>query len=281
MTWEVPSQLVSERIPSLQILRSISKRIFKHLSKKISFILTLPFSKGSHLVRPGNRVQYIGSGISEGRFCNYACIMFKNYTNKFSPYGDMPPTRETACKSTGPIGVPRHLLALRHEGSNTGSNDPIEDVEAKVEQLQTELRHWNRVWVEDGQHINELAADVIRLQDELSEWDLAVDWAVNSRSIAWDREAKARARVTELSAALDNLQVYCNTLHEEVHVLYARLHPDVHSDTALGSGPSGTTNEGLDEELDLFSLLLPWTWLTNGLLRQEMEQQRVMKIRIV
>jgi hypothetical protein len=121
-----------------------------------------------------------------------------------------------------------------------------------VEQLQTELRHRNRVWAQDGQRIAELAADVRRLQDELSEWDLAVDWAVKSRSIAWDREAKARARVTELSAALDNLQVYSNTLHEDVHVLYARLHPDVPFDAAMGAGPSGTTNEGHDEELDLF-----------------------------
>ena len=113
------------------------------------------------------------------------------------------------------------------------------------------------MWAEDGQRINELAADVRRLQDELSERDLAVDWAVNSRSIAWDHGAKARARVTDLSAALDNLQVYCNTLHEEVHVQYSRLHPEVHSDTALGAGPSRTANEGLDDELDLFSLLLP------------------------
>jgi hypothetical protein len=98
-----------------------------------------------------------------------------------------------------------------------------------------------------------LSADVRRLQDELAKRDLAIDWAVNSRSVAWDREAKARARVTELSAALDSLQVYCNTLHEEVHVLYARLHPDVPSDTtAMGAGPSGIANERTDEELDLF-----------------------------
>jgi hypothetical protein len=77
--------------------------------------------------------------------------------------------------------------------------------------------------------------------------------AVNSRSIAWDREAKARARVAELSAAVDNLQVYCNTLHEEVHVLYSRLHPDVPADpVGLGAGPSGTAGEGLGGELDLF-----------------------------
>jgi hypothetical protein len=49
--------------------------------------------------------------------------------------------------------------------------------------------------------------------------------------------------------------VYCNTLHEEVHVLYARLHPDVPSDDAeMGAGPSGTANEGPDGELDLFRL---------------------------
>jgi hypothetical protein len=59
--------------------------------------------------------------------------------------------------------------------------------------------------------------------------------------------------VAELSAALDSLQVYCNTLHEEVHVLYARLHPNVPSDVAaMGAGSSGTTNEGPDGELDLF-----------------------------
>jgi hypothetical protein len=62
--------------------------------------------------------------------------------------------------------------------------------------------------------MNELRADARHLQVELAERDLAIDWAVNTRSIAWDREAKARARVAELSAAIANLQVYCNTLHE-------------------------------------------------------------------
>jgi hypothetical protein len=145
-------------------------------------------------------------------------------------------TRKATRKSTGPFGVPCHQLAPIHEGSSSGSNDPIGDLEAKVEQLRTELRHRNRVWAQDSQCIAELSADVRRLQDVLSKRDLAVDWAVNSRSIAWDREAKARACVTEHSAALDSLQVYCNTLHEEVHVLYARLHPDVPSDTAAIGG---------------------------------------------
>jgi hypothetical protein len=53
--------------------------------------------------------------------------------------------------------------------------------------------------------------------------------------------------VEELSASLENLQAYCNTLHEEMHVLDNRLHPDVPPDVAvMGVGPSGTTNEGPD-----------------------------------
>jgi hypothetical protein len=59
--------------------------------------------------------------------------------------------------------------------------------------------------------------------------------------------------VDELSTALDSLQVYCNTLHEEVHVLYSRLHPDVPADPiGMGAGPSGTAGEALGGELDLF-----------------------------
>jgi hypothetical protein len=166
----------------------------------------------------------------------------------------MPPrTRKTARKSTGPIGMPRHQLAPRHEDSSSGSNDPIGDLEAQVEHLRTELRHRNSVWVEDGQRKSELRTDIRHLQDKLAERDLALDWAINSSSIAWDREAKARARVEELSTAMDNLQVYCNTLHEEVHELYSRLHPDVPTDpVGMGAGPSGTTGEAFGGKLDLF-----------------------------
>jgi hypothetical protein len=52
------------------------------------------------------------------------------------------------------------------------------------------------------------------------ERDRAIDWAVNSRSIASDCEATDRARVEELSVALENLHAYNSTLYEEVHVLY-------------------------------------------------------------
>jgi hypothetical protein len=139
----------------------------------------------------------------------------KNYANKTFPLREMPPrTRKTARKSTGPIGVPRYQLAPSHEDSSSGSNDPIGDLEAQVEQLRSELRHRSDIWVANGEIINELRTAICHLQDQLAERDLALDWAVNSRSLAWAKEARARARVEELSSAVDNLQVYCNTLHE-------------------------------------------------------------------
>jgi hypothetical protein len=87
---------------------------------------------------------------------------------------------------------------------------------------------------------------------------MAIDWAVNSRSFSWDCEAKALARVAELSTSLESLQAYCNTLHEEVHVLYDRLHPNVPPDVAaMGAGPSGTVNGGFDGGLTFLEPLLP------------------------
>jgi hypothetical protein len=165
----------------------------------------------------------------------------------------LPRTRKTAHKSTGPIGVPRHQLAPRHEDSSSDSNDPIGDLEAQVDQLRAELHRRNDIWVANGERINELRAGIRYLQDQLAERDLALDWAINSRSLAWAKEAKAWARVEELSSAVDNLQVYCNTLHEEDHVLYSQLHPNVPADpVGTEAGPSGTAGEAFGGELDLF-----------------------------
>jgi hypothetical protein len=100
-------------------------------------------------------------------------------------------TRRTARKHTGPIGVPCHQLAPRHDNSSSGSNDPIGDLEAQVELLQSELRHRNDLWVTDGERINKLRAAIRYLQDQLVKRDLALDWAVNSRPFAWAKEAKA------------------------------------------------------------------------------------------
>jgi hypothetical protein len=118
-----------------------------------------------------------------------------------------------------------------------------------VEQLRSELRHRNNLWVADGERINKLRTDICHLQDQLAERDLALDWAVNSHSLACAKEAKARARVEELSLAMDNLQVYCNTLHEEVHVLYSQLHPNVPADPVeMEAEPSGVAGEALGGE---------------------------------
>jgi uncharacterized small protein (DUF1192 family) len=101
--------------------------------------------------------------------------------------------------------VPRHQLAPRHEGSSSGSNDPIGDLEARVEQLRSELRHRNRARDQDSHRIAELSAEVSRLQCEISKRDTTIDWVVNSCSFAWDCEAKALACVAELSASLESL----------------------------------------------------------------------------
>jgi hypothetical protein len=78
---------------------------------------------------------------------------------------------------------------------------------------------------------------------------------VNSRLLAWAKEAKARARVEELSSAMDNMQVY--TLHEEIHVLYSQLHPNVPANpVGMEAGPSHVAGEALDGGLDLFRLPL-------------------------
>jgi hypothetical protein len=76
---------------------------------------------------------------------------------------------------------------------------------------------------------------------------------VNSRLLAWAKEAKARAHAEELSLAMDNLQVYYNTLHEEVHVLYSQLHPNVPANlVGTEARPSYVVGEALDGEPDLF-----------------------------
>ena len=75
---------------------------------------------------------------------------------------------------------------------------------------------------------------------------------VNSRLLAWAKEAKARAHVEELSLAMDNSQVY-NTLHEEVHVLYSQLHPNVPANpVGMEARPSHVAGEALDGEPNLF-----------------------------
>jgi hypothetical protein len=74
-----------------------------------------------------------------------------------------------------------------------------------VERHRSELRHESREHARDSRRIAELSAQVNRLQQEIAERDTTIDWAVNSRSFAWDCEAKALAWVAEFSASLKNL----------------------------------------------------------------------------
>jgi uncharacterized small protein (DUF1192 family) len=84
-------------------------------------------------------------------------------------------TKTTQRKSTGPQGVPRHQLASRHEGSSSGSNDPIGELEARVDRLRSELRHGCREHARDSCRIAELSAEVNRLQYEISKRDTTID----------------------------------------------------------------------------------------------------------
>jgi hypothetical protein len=72
-------------------------------------------------------------------------------------------TKTTQRKSTGPQGVPQHQLASRHEGSSSGSNDPIGELMARVDCLRSELRHVCRERTRDSRRIAELSTEVNRL----------------------------------------------------------------------------------------------------------------------
>jgi hypothetical protein len=62
-------------------------------------------------------------------------------------------TKTTQRKSTGPQGVPQHQLASRHEGNSSGSNDPIGELEARVDRIRSELRHGCRERAHDSHRI--------------------------------------------------------------------------------------------------------------------------------
>jgi hypothetical protein len=59
--------------------------------------------------------------------------------------------------------------------------------------------------------------------------------------------------VEEMSLALENLQAYNNILHEDVHVLYDQLHPNVpREDEEMGASATGAGEGGPYGELDIF-----------------------------
>jgi hypothetical protein len=76
-------------------------------------------------------------------------------------------TKTIERKATGPRGVPLHQLAPRHEGSSNKSNDPLGDLEVRVERLTMELHHGSRDKARDSRHFAELSAEVDRLRREI------------------------------------------------------------------------------------------------------------------
>jgi hypothetical protein len=73
-------------------------------------------------------------------------------------------TKTTLRKKTRLQGVPHHQLAPHHEGSSSGSNDPIGCLEARVERQTVELRHAGRERMCASRCIAELLGKVEHLQ---------------------------------------------------------------------------------------------------------------------
>ena len=128
----------------------------------------------------------------------------------------MAKTKITACKSTGPHGVPRHQLApwnreLGEEGSRTLGDEGSSSNPANIENLTKELNTLHRAHAKD--------------QEELAEMQRGITMTMELRNEAWTREDAANERVHELEFYVEDLEMDNAILHENVHLLYAQLHP--------------------------------------------------------
>ena len=122
----------------------------------------------------------------------------------------MAKTKVTARKSMGPHGVPCHQLAPRNRELGEGSSRILGDEgsssnSANMENITKELNTLRRA------HAKEMERDVTK-NTEL-------------RNEAWTREDAANERVHELEFYVEDLEMDNAILHENVHLLYAQLHP--------------------------------------------------------
>ena len=92
---------------------------------------------------------------------------------------------------------------LGEEGS---SSNP-----ANVENLNKELNTLRRAHAKD--------------QEELAEMQRGITMTMELRNEAWTREDAANERVNELEFYVEDLEMDNAILHENVHMLYAQLHP--------------------------------------------------------
>ena len=128
----------------------------------------------------------------------------------------MAKTKITARKSTGPHGVPCHQLAPRNRELGEGSSRILGDEgsssnSANMENITKELNTLRQAHAKDQEKLAEMERDVTK-NTEL-------------RNEAWTREDAANERVHELEFYVEDLEMDNAILHENVHLLYAQLHP--------------------------------------------------------
>ena len=155
----------------------------------------------------------------------------------------MAKTKKTARKSTGPHGVPRHQLAPRNHELGEGSSKNLGEEgsssnPANVENLNKELNTLCRAHAKD--------------QEELAEMQRGITMTMELRNEAWTREDAANERVNELEFYVEDLEMDNAILHENVHMLYAQLHPP-HGDGEVTNeemivAPGDVENEEEEED---------------------------------
>ena len=128
----------------------------------------------------------------------------------------MAKTKITTRKSTGHHGVPRHQLAPHNRELGEGSSKTLGDGEssnnsASIENLTKELNTLRRAHAKDQEKLAEIERDITK-NTEL-------------RNEAWTREDAANERIHELEFYVEDLEMDNAILHENVHMMYAQLHP--------------------------------------------------------
>ena len=128
----------------------------------------------------------------------------------------MAKTKITARKSTGPHGVPRHQLAPRNHELGEGSSRTLGDEGSSsnptnIKNLTMELETLHRAHAKD--------------QEKLAEMQRYITMNTELRNEAWTREDVANERIHELEFYVEDLEMDNAILHENVHLLYAQLHP--------------------------------------------------------
>ena len=128
----------------------------------------------------------------------------------------MAKTKVTARKFTEPHGVPRHQLAPQNHELGEGSSKTLGDEgsssnPANIENLTKELNTLCRAHAKD--------------QEELAEMQRGITMTMELRNEAWTREDAANEHVHELEFYVEDLEMDNAILHENVHMMYAQLHP--------------------------------------------------------